>query len=48
MFLHDPMTVDTENLTTRELKELVMILREEIETTNDEDQNLRIQLRSFQ
>lgn len=30
MFLHDPMTVNTERLTTRELKELVEILRDKL------------------
>jgi len=35
MFLHDPMTVNTERLTTRELKELVEILRDEL---NEKDQ----------
>lgn len=35
MFLHDPMTVDTDRLTVRELKELIQILRASIETAQE-------------
>jgi hypothetical protein len=36
MFLHDPMAVDTNKLTTRELKELVTLLRISIEMAQEE------------
>jgi hypothetical protein len=36
MFLHDPMIVDTDKLTTRELKELVSLLRISIEIAQEE------------
>jgi hypothetical protein len=33
MFLHNPMTVNPEKLTTRELKELIEILRSQLNST---------------
>ena len=38
MFLHDPLTVNTDKLTTRELKELVQVLRKDATPTKTKEE----------